>query len=433
LSREDIQAPPRFRNDVVDFGVAIEFKNSLLAKAHANFKRTTDTTLQAEFLAFVQEADDWLGDYALFRALKDTHRGFAWNQWEPSLVKRDPDSLSGARDLLRDKVEAEKFSQFLFFKQWTALKDYCRQRGISIIGDMPIFVSYDSADVWTQPALFKLDAERRPRVVAGVPPDYFSETGQLWGNPLYDWEHLRADGFSWWVNRLSAAFALVDRLRLDHFRGFAACWEVPFGDKTAEHGRWVEVPGRDLFGTLKDKFQQLPIIAEDLGVITPDVEAMRDDFGFPGMRVLQFAFRSDSTNVDLPHNYVRNCVVYTGTHDNDTTVGWFNSKAGTGSTRDAAQIEKERAYCLKYLNTDGGEIHWDFIEAALASVADTAIVPMQDLLGLGSQARMNLPASEEGNWGWRFSNGALTEELAERLRSITEFYNRGSRWRLTRS
>ena len=432
LSKDDIQRAPKSHADAVNFGRVIDYKKALLEKAYSNFKRTTDTELRADFLAFVKSAGDWLEDYALFRALKDAHNGVAWNTWEPPLVKRDPRSLAAARDALRDNVEAEKFSQYLFFKQWAALKDYCQHRRISVIGDMPIFVAYDSAEVWTQPSMFKLDAEGRPKAVAGVPPDYFSGTGQLWGNPLYDWERMRGDGFQWWVRRMRAAFELVDKVRVDHFRGFAACWEVPFGDKTAERGRWVDVPGGELFTALKDRFNELPIIAEDLGVITPDVEAMRDRFGFPGMRVLQFAFRSDSTNIDLPHNYVRNCIVYTGTHDNDTTVGWYNSQAGPGSTRDAAQIETERAYCLKYLKTDGSEIHWDFIEAAFASVADTAIVPLQDVLGLDSRARMNLPASQEGNWNWRFAKDALTEPLSERLRAATEFYNRGPRWALTR-
>lgn len=432
LSKDDIQSAPPSQADRVDFGRVIEHKKTLLEKAYLNFTRTTDTELRADFLAFVQKANAWLEDYALFRALKDKHNGAAWNAWAAPLVKRDPNALAAARDALHDQLEAEKFSQYLFFRQWSALKNYCEQHRISLIGDMPIFVAYDSADVWTHRSLFKLDEEGRPRAVAGVPPDYFSETGQLWGNPLYDWDAMRGDGFAWWVERMRAAFELVDRVRVDHFRGFAACWEVPFGDKTAERGRWVDVPGGEFFTTLKARLKELPIIAEDLGVITPDVEAMRDELGFPGMRILQFAFRSDGTNIDLPHNYVRNCVVYTGTHDNDTTVGWFNSKAGSGSTRDAGQIERERAFCLSYLKTEGREVHWDFIEAALASVADTAIVPLQDVLGLDSQARMNLPASHEGNWNWRFTKDALTEELSNRLKTATEFYNRGPRWALTR-
>src|SRR5262249_25700680 len=298
--------------------------------------------------------------------------------------------------------------------------------GIRIIGDAPIFVAADSADVWTRPESFKLDANRRPVVVAGVPPDYFSKTGQLWGNPIYNWKQMRQTGFDWWIQRLRHTLAMVDILRIDHFRGFAASWEVPAGNRTATNGRWVEVPGRELFTVLKQKLSALPIIAEDLGVITPDVEALRDDFELPGMRILQFAFSGDSRDIHLPHNYRRNCVVYTGTHDNDTTIGWFKSRAGRGSTRSAAQIKHERKFCVKYLRTDGKEIHWDFIGAVLGSVANMALVPMQDVLGLGSSARMNLPATPQGNWTWRFSKGALTKHHSNRLRELSESYNRSA-------
>jgi len=263
-------------------------------------------------------------------------------------------------------------------------------------------------------------------VVAGVPPDYFSTTGQLWGNPLYNWAQMRADGFRWWINRVRATLEIFDIARIDHFRGFAACWEIPGGDKTAERGRWVETPGRELFTAIKNTLGQIPIIAEDLGVITPDVESLRDDFGFPGMRIVQFAFSSDTNNIDLPHNYHKNVVVYTGTHDNDTAVGWFSSVAGEGSTRDAQQIEREKEFCLKYFNTAGTEIHWDFIRAALASVANTAIVPLQDVLGLGTEARMNLPNSTTGNWAWRYQAGALTKEIGTRLRELTQLYGRAN-------
>ncbi|MEK6285436.1 MAG: 4-alpha-glucanotransferase [Acidobacteriota bacterium] len=424
LSEEDLNVAPRFSSRRVDFGRVIEYKKALLENAFDNFKRVTDTGLRAEFLEFCREAHWWLEDYALFRALKDAHGGVAWTEWAPQFAARDAAALASARETLRDRVDAEKFNQFLFFRQWLSLKAYCHERGVSIIGDAPIFVACDSADVWTHPELFKLDKERRPTVVAGVPPDYFSRTGQLWGNPIYDWDAMCATGFRWWVDRLRATLQTVDILRIDHFRGFAACWEVPGEDKTAERGRWVEVPGRKLFTTLRNTFGELPIIAEDLGVITPDVEALRDDFGFPGMRVLQFAFRADSKTIDLPHNYIRNCVVYTGTHDNDTTVGWFKSRAGAGSTRTADEIQRERAYCLRYLNTDGHEIHWDLIRTAWASVANTAVTPLQDVLGLGSRARMNLPASEQGNWQWRYRAGALTRKLGNRLGELTELYGR---------
>ena len=424
LSDDDAGKTPRFPSGYVDFGRAITYKKALLDKAFNNLKNASHGALLHDFAGFCHEAGSWLEDYSLFRALKDAHGGIEWTRWEPQFAMRDAGALAHAREALRDRVEAEKFFQFLFFKQWSALKAYCRDRHIRIIGDTPIFVALDSADVWTHPEMFKLAPDRQPLVVAGVPPDYFSKTGQLWGNPIYNWDAMRATDFRWWIDRLSAAFQTVDILRIDHFRGFCAAWEVPGQDKTAERGRWVEVPGRELFTTLKNTFGELPIIAEDLGVITPDVEALRDDFGFPGMRVLQFAFRGDSKTIDLPHNYIRNCVVYTGTHDNDTTVGWFHSKAGAGSTRDAAQIEREQEYCLRYLISDGREIHWDLIRAAWASVANTAVVPLQDVLGLGSRARMNLPASQEGNWRWRFRDGALSKKLGDRLGGLTELYGR---------
>src|SRR6185503_14554076 len=297
----------------------------------------------------------------------------AWHEWEPALRRREESALGQVRDRLHDEIEAHKFFQFLFFRQWFALKTYCNERDIRIIGDVPIFVAHDSADVWTNPELFKLDENGVPTVVAGVPPDYFSATGQYWGNPLYDWDRMLADGFKWWIERVRATLQMVDIARIDHFRGFAACWEIPAGDKTAERGRWVDSPGRELFTAIRKALGELPIIAEDLGVITPDVEKLRDDFGFPGMRILQFAFSSDTKNIDLPHNYHRNLVVYTGTHDNDTTVGWFNSVPGEGSTRNATQIECERQFCMKYLSTKGNEIHWDFIRGLFASVANLAL------------------------------------------------------------
>lgn len=424
LSEQDVSDPPRFPAGRVDFGSAITYKKGLLDKAFENFKSLDSGRLLHDFEVFCREAASWLQDYSLFRALKDAHGGREWTQWEPQFAMRDPGALAHAREALRNRVEAEKFSQFLFFKQWSALKAYCRERQISIIGDTPIFVALDSADVWTNPEMFKLAPDRQPIVVAGVPPDYFSKTGQLWGNPIYNWDAMRATGFSWWIDRLRAAFQMVDILRIDHFRGFCAAWEVPGQDKTAERGRWVEVPGRELFMALRNTFGEVPIIAEDLGLITPDVVELRDEFGFPGMRVLQFAFRGDSKTTDLPHNYVRNCVVYTGTHDNDTTVGWFHSKAGAASTRDAEQIAREQKYCIRYLNSDGREIHWDLIRAAWASVANTAVAPLQDLLGLGSRARMNLPASEEGNWRWRYREGALSRKISEKLAEMTELYGR---------
>ena len=428
LDRSDLKnfQPTAESLRTVDFGAAHQVKDGLLHRAYERYTKTTDTTLRSAFETFAQEQAHWLEDYALFRALKDAHGGLAWNEWEPSLIRRTSTALERARENLRQQIEAHMFYQFLFFRQWTALKSYCNERRISIVGDLPIFVAQDSADVWTNPEQFKLDKNGKPLVVAGVPPDYFSSTGQLWGNPLYNWERMQSDGFKWWIARVRATLNVVDIARVDHFRGFAACWEIPGGDTTAERGQWVEAPGRELFTAIRKALGELPIIAEDLGVITPDVVALREEFGFPGMRILQFGFGGDSKNIDLPHNYVRNVVAYTGTHDNDTTVGWFHSVAGEGSTRTAKQIERERKFCMDYLNTRGEEIHWDFIRCVLGSVANTAIVPLQDLLGLGTEARMNLPNSMSGNWSWRFHSGALTDTLAQRLKNLVQLYGRVS-------
>ncbi len=424
LTQDNLGNLPDFEAERVDFEVVHKHKDSILRSAFASLKRETSPELRNAFAEFCRQHVSWLDDYALFRALKDEHRGVAWNEWEPALVRREPAALETAKQELAEEIEAQKFYQFLFFRQWFALKADCNKRAIKLVGDIPIFVAHDSADVWTNPDQFKLNEDGTPVVVAGVPPDYFSATGQLWGNPLYNWDQMQADGFKWWIDRVRATLETFDIARIDHFRGFAACWEIPGSDKTAERGSWVEAPGKELFTAIRAALGQVPIIAEDLGVITPDVEALRDDFGFPGMRILQFGFSSDTKNIDLPHNYHKNVVVYTGTHDNDTAVGWFSSVAGEGSTRDAQQIERERKFCLKYLNTAGKETHWDFIRTVLASVANTAIVPLQDVLGLGTEARMNLPNSTEGNWAWRVKAGALTEEIAERLKDLTELYGR---------
>ena len=427
LTEQDLSGFHNDQSNLVKFDEVHTIKDQLLRKAYDQYQLSTDTRLRSAFETFTEENVSWLDDYALFQALKTAHGGVAWNQWPHPLVRRESSALTYARNQLQREVEAQKFYQFLFFKQWFAVKAYANERGIKVIGDIPIFVAQDSSDVWTNPEQFKLDDDGRPLVVAGVPPDYFSATGQYWGNPLYNWDHMLADGFRWWIERVRASLQIVDIARVDHFRGFAACWEIPGGDSTAERGRWVDAPGRELFTAIRRALGDLPIIAEDLGVITPDVEELRDDFGLPGMRILQFAFSSDTTNQDMPHNYHRNVVVYTGTHDNDTTVGWFNSVAGEGSTRTVEQINKERAFCMRYLNTDGVEIHWALIRAVLASVADTALIPLQDLLGLGTEARMNLPNSTSGNWSWRFREGDLTAAHSERLKELTETYGRIAR------
>jgi 4-alpha-glucanotransferase len=425
LTAEDLKDAPSFSEDRVDFGAVIEFKTAQLARAFRNFKRNENVKLRHSFDVFRRYAASWLDDYALFRALKNQQEGKVWSEWDEDLALRDAGALEGARQELVDEIEAQEFYQFLFFRQWAALKKYCNQKGVMIVGDIPIFVSYDSADVWTHPDLFKLDEHGKPLVVAGVPPDYFSRTGQLWGNPIYDWDEMQRDDFAWWTERVRASFELIDILRIDHFRGFAATWEIPAGNETAEHGRWAAVPGRELFSTLREKLGgDLPIIAENLGLITPDVEQLRREFGFPGMRILQFGFSSEADNKFLPHNYEPEDVAYTGTHDNDTTVGWFNAEEGESSIRTAEQIERERRYCLKYLDTDGREINWDLIRAVFSSVAALAIIPLQDVMGLGDEARMNLPASTSGNWNWRYRAGQLTDAMLLRLAELSETYGR---------
>jgi 4-alpha-glucanotransferase len=424
LTSDDLSSISSSRATSVDFESARVLKSEMLDQAYARFKQSNNHVLSGPFETFQQKNVSWLDDYALFRVLKTVNNGLGWYEWDVALAKRDEIALTRARDEFSDEILAEKFFQFLFFKQWAALKSYCNNHQIKLVGDIPIFVAHDSADVWTNPEQFKLGEDGLPLVVAGVPPDYFSATGQFWGNPIYNWGLMLGDGFQWWIRRFRASLEMFDFVRVDHFRGFAACWEIPAGDKTAERGKWVAAPGNELFKSVQDALGDLPVIAEDLGVITPDVEQLRDDFGFPGMRVLQFAFGGDSGNQDLPHNYTRNVVAYTGTHDNNTTVGWFNSVAGEESTRTREEVETEREFCKKYLNTEAGEIHWDFIRAVYSSVADTAVIPLQDVLGFGSEARMNLPNSSEGNWRWRFQSGALTTRTAARLREMAELYGR---------
>jgi 4-alpha-glucanotransferase len=402
-----------FSPDSVDYGPVIQFKLPLLRQAYSNLKAGASPETAAAFARFAADNAGWLDDYALFMTLKDLHGGAAWSSWAPELRSRQPAALAAARKEHAETVECHQFLQFLFFSQWAPLKAYANEREIKIIGDAPIFVAYDSADVWANPELFFLDADGNPTVGAGVPPDYFSATGQLWGNPLYRWDRMAQDGYAWWVSRLRAAFSQVDILRLDHFRGFAAYWEVPAGEATAMNGRWVKGPGPALFRRLEQELGSLPIIAEDLGLITPDVDALRVEFDFPGMKVLQFAFDGDPANIYLPHHHVPNCVVYTGTHDNDTTLGWYQ-----GLTE--AQCDVVRAY----LGRDGSDIAWDLIRAAMMSVADMAVIPFQDVLRLGADARMNTPGLLGQNWGWRFRVEALNPGVAGGLRFFTALYDR---------
>ena len=424
VTADDLADKPDFPSHKVDFGAVYNWKNQLLPLAYEGFHQITSIDFRGKFETFCQENGFWLNDYALYRSVKASQQQKPWYEWPDRLKLREEGALRIAGEKLFEEIQAEKFYQFLFFRQWSAVKEYANRKGVKIIGDIPIFVALDSADVWRNQDKFKLNADGTAKVVAGVPPDYFSKTGQLWGNPIYDWDAMRRDNFDWWISRVRSTLQTVDVVRVDHFRGFAASWEVPGTDKTAENGRWVDVPGKEFFAALQREFGDLPVIAEDLGVITPDVEELRDGSGFPGMRILQFAFGGDAKNHDLPHNYIKNCVAYTGTHDNDTTVGWFLSQAGAGSTRDAKEIRREHDYCLKYLGSDGAEIHWDFIRAVWASVADTAITPMPDLLGLGTEGRMNLPASSSGNWHWRMDKNAITDEITTRLKELTEIYGR---------
>lgn len=424
IDRSVIDNRPDFPAHTVDYGGVYNWKSELLPKAYEGFHHITSVDLRGKFETFIQENEYWLDDYALYRVVKASQGQQAWYEWPDELKLRDEKSLEKVSEDLYEQVQAEKFYQFLFFRQWSAVKEHANKLGVKIVGDIPIFIALDSADVWCNQDKFKLNKDGSAAFVAGVPPDYFSATGQLWGNPIYDWDAMKADGFRWWILRVRNALQSVDVVRVDHFRGFAASWEVPGGDATAENGRWVDVPGKELFATLQMNLGELPVIAEDLGVITPDVEELRDGFGFPGMRILQFAFGGDAKNHDLPHNYINNCVAYTGTHDNDTTIGWWLSQAGAGSTRDAAAISHEHDFAMKYLDSDGTEIHWDMIRAVWASVVDTAIAPMQDLLGIGTEGRMNLPASTGGNWQWRLTGDAITPEVIARLKELTETYGR---------
>jgi 4-alpha-glucanotransferase len=403
----------RFPADHVDFGPVITFKVHVLARVWENFQAGRAPALRPHFDRFCSEQAAWLDDFALFMALKDAHDGASWVDWPSELTLRRPAALEHARQRLAANIRQHQFRQFLFFRQWRQLREYAHSHGVYFIGDIPIFVSADSADVWANPDLFQLDEDNRPRVVAGVPPDYFSSTGQLWGNPLYDWERLEETNYAWWANRIRATLGLVDLVRLDHFRGFESYWEIPAGMPTAEVGRWVKGPGTRLFDSLRQTLGHLPLIAEDLGLITPEVEALRDQLRLPGMRILQFAFGGATENRFLPHHYEHNTVVYTGTHDNDTTRGWY------------AGISDAEAHLLRrYLARDCSDVAWDMIRLAWQSVANYALAPLQDVLNLGTEARMNSPGRASGNWSWRYQASMLTPAILDRLADITELYSR---------
>ena len=415
LTRAELDAAPRFPDERVDFGPVIDWKLQLLDAAHERFRAGVAPALRAEAAAFAARESAWLDDFALFMALKQAHGGASWTTWEPALAHRDPAALGAARCRLAPEVNAQRFRQFMGFRQWARVRDEAHAHGIRIIGDVPIFVAHDSADVWSHPELFQLDRSGAPTVVAGVPPDYFSTTGQRWGNPLYRWEVLEREGYAWWLARLRATLAMVDIVRFDHFRGFEACWEIPAADDTAEHGRWVPGPGARFFDALRANLGELPIIAEDLGEITEAVLTLRDRFGLPGMIVLQFAFGAGTNDRFLPHLHVSNAVVYSGTHDNDTSRGWY-----------ANAPERERDFVRRYLGCDGSDIAWDLVRAAFLSVADQALVPLQDVLDLGSDARMNLPGRAGGNWAWRFRWDQLNDGHRDRLKDLSALSARGT-------
>ncbi len=426
LSAEDLEITQPFPLDQVDFGRVIRFKAAMLRKAFRAFHEGAPGEEKEQLEAFCSRHKSWLNDFALFMALKDAHGGEAvWTQWESDVAARRPAVLARWNAELADEIRYRKYEQFEFFRQWHALREHCHARGIRIMGDIPIYVAHDSADVWARPELFQLDEKGNPAVVAGVPPDYFSATGQLWGNPIYRWEKHEQTGFAWWIERLRAVLGVVDLLRLDHFRGLEAYWEVPAGETTAVHGRWLKGPGSKLLAAARRDLGEFPLVAENLGVITPEVEAIRREFDLPGMAILQFAFGTDPQGPGFrPHNYPRNLVAYTGTHDNDPVVGWWHSEGKADSTRTPEDVQKELAFACRYLATDGSDIHWVMIRTLMASVADTVIFPLQDVLGLGSEARMNLPARPSGNWCWRFRSEVLTDEVRDRLRLMSEAYER---------
>jgi 4-alpha-glucanotransferase len=414
-----------FPLECVDYGVVGGFKIPLLKKAASNFFANASAENRRKFEEFCQSNAHWLDEFALFMAVKEAHDLVAWTQWPSDIASRQPEALKRWSEQQAASIAAQKFFQYEFFRQWQALRAYGSEHNIRIIGDIPIYVAHDSADVWSNRQCFLLDDRGVPLKVAGVPPDYFSATGQLWGNPIYNWPLLKQTGYQWWVERMRSALRLYDFVRIDHFRGFEAYWEVAGGETTAMNGHWVKGPGAELFSVLRRELGDLPIIAENLGVITPEVEAIRHEFGFPGMAILQFAFGNDPQAPTFkPHNYVRDLVAYTGTHDNDTVVGWWTSGGAGDSTRTPEDVIKEHAYARAYLDFVDEPINWVLIRGIMSSVANTAITPMQDILGLGSEARMNFPGMPSGYWKWRMKPGAATDAIAKRLKEMAVLYDR---------
>ncbi|MBI5498002.1 MAG: 4-alpha-glucanotransferase [Deltaproteobacteria bacterium] len=417
LGLGDINGLPPFPRDHVDFAMVHDHRTALFARVHDAFRAGKGAALRPAFDEFRHAQQHWLEDHALFAALHRHFNHLSWPQWDRPIARHEKKALETWRDTLHAEVERESLLQFLFYRQWDALRGYAHDQGIQVVGDAPIFVAFDSADCWASPHQFRLDENGERTVVAGVPPDYFSKDGQLWGNPHYDWDAMAQDGYAWWVARTRAVARQVDIIRIDHFRGFAAAWEVKATEKTARKGRWVKGPGRQVFDAIRAALGEVPFIAEDLGVITPDVEALRDGLGLPGMRVLQFAFGDeDGINAFLPHNHVPATVVYTGTHDNDTTRGWWD-----------ALDDRTRMHVMRYLGVDGRDIAWDLVRAAWRSCGAIAVAPVQDVLDLGTHARFNTPGKAEDNWGWRLADDALGDALAGRLAELTTLTARHAR------
>lgn len=414
LEPEDLENTHAFSDEAVEYGDVITYKLSILEKAYTHFKSSANEAQREGFATFCKAQAHWLDDYTLFMALKEVNGGEAWNSWDEGVRSRDQDALDAARNDLSDEINKQSVWQWLFHEQWSAVRAYANAKDISIIGDIPIFIAYDSADAWANPELFFFDDAGNPKVIAGVPPDYFSETGQRWGNPLYRWDKMKERGFKWWISRFESTLEFVDIIRVDHFRGFEAYWEIPADEETAVNGRWVKGPGQALFDAIRGALgDDLPIIAEDLGVITPGVTKLRDDNALPGMKVLQFAFAGTASDPYLPHNYIPNSAVYPGTHDNDTTLGWYRQAP-----------EKEKDFVRRYLATDDSNIAWEFIRLSTASVADTSVTSFQDALNLGSEARMNTPGVAAGNWSWRFRWGEVPNWLAAQLKELASLYGR---------
>jgi 4-alpha-glucanotransferase len=412
LTAEELIPHADFNAHKVNFELVSQYRMARLRLAAGRFFADPQHH-HAEFEKFCAAEQSWLEDFTLFMALTGKFNGQEWGQWPAEFAQRDAEALSQARVWLADEIGFWKYCQWCFFRQWRKLKHYANTLGIRIIGDMPIFVAYQSADVWSRQHLFELGEDNQPTVIAGVPPDYFSATGQRWGNPLFCWPAHEQENYAWWIERMRKSVEMFDIVRIDHFRGFAGYWEIPAAEPTAINGRWMPGPGEKLFVAIRDTLGSLPIIAEDLGVITPDVVALLEKLGLPGMRVLQFAFGGSSDNAYLPHNFIHNMVVYVGTHDNDTTIGWFKSAS-----------RHERAFACKYLRTDGREINCDLIHAASESVADISIYTMQDVLGLGREHRMNLPGKPEGNWEWRFGWEQLSAKHSDHLYEISALHGR---------